>query len=599
MSSRSRPTSLYRRLLVASFIVLAAFALAAWGLSTRALERQALDRLTQSLATSARLMEPAVVGALRHEASVATLQPLAVSLAAQGLCRVTIIDPRGTVLGDSEQTLQAVRRMGNHTGYPEVQTALLGRTGTSLRPDQTGRPPVLHVALPAVDGGSLAAVLRVSVPATIVGAWQQSIRSALGLSFLCSFLLAALCGVWLAHRLTQPLQHLTRVANAYARGEPAPAAATVPIREVQEVADALSAMAQAIRTHIEELTGERNQATAILESMAEGVIALDASGRVLLMNPAAGVLLGAAPRDVIGRSLFETLRHPEAHALARELLETRQRASRELARFQPVERMLRLHGVPCPAEGPDGPWAVLVVQDITEVSRYERLRKEFVANVSHELRSPLTSIKGLTETLLGGALEDPASNRRFVGLIDEDANRLSHLIDDLLTLSEIESQAVPLHLTAVELKPAAEAVVASLRPAIAQHRLSVTVRIPDGLAVSADPDRLRQVLLNLIDNAVKYNTDGGTVTVSAAADGAEGRVTVEDRGIGIPETDLTRIFERFYRVDKARSRELGGTGLGLSIVKHIVEAHGGRVAVESRLGEGSRFSFTLPLASAR
>jgi len=238
------------------------------------------------------------------------------------------------------------------------------------------------------------------------------------------------------------------------------------------------------------------------------------------------------------------------------------------------------------------------VSRITEESRrYEELRREFVANVSHELKSPLTSIQGLTETLLEGALDDAGNRRRFVQLIDEDTSRLSRLIDDLLALSQIESQAVPLALAVIPLKPLVDSVLASLHAVIAQRRLTVSVNVPDGFAVRADADRLRQVLFNLLDNAVKYNRDDGDIKVSAfIADGTT-TVAVADSGIGIRPHDLSRIFERFYRVDKARSRELGGTGLGLSIVKHLVEVHGGHVSVESSLGGGSTFSFTLPLAS--
>ncbi len=368
------------------------------------------------------------------------------------------------------------------------------------------------------------------------------------------------------------------------------------ITRVKRLTHALQTMEQTLRTRIDELTTERNQATAILDSMAEGVIAVDPQGRILLMNPTAGMLLDIAPAKAIGQSVFETVRHPEAQALVRAVLQNRERATKDIALFQPKERALRLHGVPCEGSG-TGALAIVVIQDVTETNRYEQLRKEFVANVSHELKSPLTSIRGLTETLLGGALADAANNRRFVQLIDEDAARLSRLIEDLLALSQIESQAIPLKLSIVELRPLIESIVTSLQPGLSQRRITTTLELAVGLAVRADPDRLRQVVLNLIENAIKYNRELGAIVVSASANGAWVTVTVADTGIGIPEQALPRIFERFYRVDKARSRELGGTGLGLAIVRHIVEAHGGNISVDSTLNHGSKFSFTVPFAS--
>lgn len=424
------------------------------------------------------------------------------------------------------------------------------------------------------------------------------LRDSLGLFFsiVIGISLAVGLAALGAYRITQPLNRLKYSVQRFTQEGFIPqshAWQAIPIREIHELKGALESLIQSLSSRIEELTSQRNHATVILESMAEGVIAVDAQGRILLMNPSAGILLGIS-QDSVGRSLFERVRHLEVHELIQRVLSHHQQMVKEMTLFQPTERVLRIQGLPSERSQPQAPTAILVIQDITEHSLYERLRKEFVANVSHELKTPLTTICSLTETLLEGALNDPSSNRRFIELIDQDATRLSRLIDDLLALSEIESQAVLLKLSRVELIPLMNAMLSSLKQGIEQRRLRVSVQFPEGLSVRADPDRLRQVLLNLLDNSIKYNKEGGEIMIRAIREDSWVKITVADTGIGMAEEDLPRIFERFYRVEKSRSRELGGTGLGLSIVKHIVESHGGKISVTSRIHQGSTFSFTLP-----
>ncbi|MBI3320060.1 MAG: PAS domain-containing protein [Candidatus Omnitrophica bacterium] len=430
--------------------------------------------------------------------------------------------------------------------------------------------------------------------ATGVSPWGGVHRSALW-SLVIGLLMITALSAWLTRRITQPLRRLTQIALAYAHGDLTQQAPAASVREVRELAGALNTMAQAIRRQLDELTSERNQVTAIMGSMAEGVIAVDAQERVVLMNPAAALLLGVTAHEVIGQPLFELIRQHDIQELLHGVMQDRQRRTVTVTLFHPAERMIRVHGVPCQERGSTGPCAVLVIQDITEHTRYEELRKEFVANVSHELKSPLTSIRSLTETLLGGALDDLSHNRRFVQLIDDDATRLTRLIDDLLALSRLESQAVPLTRSTVPLHALVESVVDSLRRAIDERHLTVANRLPQGLSIHGDSDWLRQVFLNLIGNAIKYNREGGEIAVSSVSDASWLTVTVADTGVGIAAEHLPRVFERFYRVDKARSRDLGGTGLGLSIVKHVIEAHGGTVSVTSQVNQGSAFSFTLPL----
>ncbi len=425
--------------------------------------------------------------------------------------------------------------------------------------------------------------------ATVVTQWIGSPAAGMVAGVACGWL----CAVWIA----RPVRQLTEAAGAVAQGRLDVRAPGGSIAEMRESGQALADVARAIQRHLESLTTERNQATAILQSLTEGVIAVDASDRILLMNQAAGTLFGSPAGLARGKPLLEVVRQHELQRLVADALSQRRPAEREITVFQPTERTLRVCAVPCHGAHADDPAAVIVVQDLTALQQYERLRKEFVANVSHELKTPLTSIRSLTETLLDGALGDPAHNRRFVQLIEEDVARLSRLIDDLLELAQIESQAEALRMTPVDLGPLLQDALRTLRPEQEKRRLTVTVDLGPRPMVQADSDRLKQVLINLVDNAIKYNREGGSIRVTAQPEGSALRVKVADTGIGIPARDLPHIFERFYRVDKARSRQRGGTGLGLSIVKHIVEAHGGTVTVASELERGSTFSFTLPLAA--
>ncbi len=368
------------------------------------------------------------------------------------------------------------------------------------------------------------------------------------------------------------------------------------VRPLRASAQTLRLTEVQLQERVKDLEAQGSQAQAILESMVEGVLALDRESRVLWLNPSAQRLFGWTSPQAEGRRLLELFRHPELEALAREVVEQHRPAVREIRTFGPTEQMIRFQATPC--EGNErGAAMVLVAQDVTEMRRLEHLRREFVANVSHELKTPLTSIKGLVETLLNGALEDPANNRRFVALIDEDATRLSRLIDDLLQLSEIESKAVPLKLEAVDVAAMVQSLQPLFRQRMQERQLTLEIAIPPHTSkVRADVERLRQVFVNLLDNSVKFSKSSGRITVSAKPHDSMLEISVSDTGVGIPEQDLPRIFERFYRVDKARSRELGGTGLGLSIIKHIVEAHGGAVTVVSRLNQGSTFTLTLPAA---
>jgi two-component system phosphate regulon sensor histidine kinase PhoR len=355
-------------------------------------------------------------------------------------------------------------------------------------------------------------------------------------------------------------------------------------------------MAEGLREKIRDLEGERAKVAAILDSMVEGVIAIDQRGRIVLMNHAARWIFDLSGEVVEGRPLLEIVRHKEILDLVTggKRLDVEGARRREIELGPPVERILDAHASAI-ALAPSGQGILLVLHDVTELRRLERVRKEFVANVSHELRTPLTSIRGYLETLLDGALEEQANARRFLEIAHTHAERLSRLVDDLLQLSDIVTGYLILKPTALRLQEVAADVVMFFEKQAAQKRLSLTNDVPQEIRVHADWDRLTQIFVNLVDNAVKYTPENGGITLGAER-GVNGfvHIWVADTGIGIPSTDLPRITERFYRVDKARSRELGGTGLGLAIVKHLVQAHGGELWLESELGKGTTVNFSLP-----
>ncbi|MEW6324421.1 MAG: ATP-binding protein [Nitrospirota bacterium] len=365
---------------------------------------------------------------------------------------------------------------------------------------------------------------------------------------------------------------------------------------------AIRQMTERSRAAIGEISAERARLQAVLSSMVEGVLVLDRQERILLMNDALLQMLAGAGGSAIGRPFIEVFRHHPLNEFVKLVMERGEGRSQEVTLLTPGERTFLIQASmarPEPAEGPAmrerSVAAIFVFHDVTELKRLERVRKDFVANVSHELKTPLTSIKGYVEALLDGAKDDPGRCAQFLGVIQKHTENLNAILSDLLQLSTIESGVYQWRRDPVEVADLLERAARVLRPVAERRRQTLTVRPCEAsLRVIGDRQRLTDALVNLLDNAVKYTPDGGAVTLEAQAADDAVQIAVADTGIGIPPKELSRIFERFYRVDRARSREPGGTGLGLAIVKHVIEAHGGQIAVQSEVGKGSRFSMILP-----
>ncbi|MBI4061737.1 MAG: PAS domain-containing protein [Elusimicrobia bacterium] len=544
------------------------------------LERELVADLTRSLLVQARL--GARSGALDAR-----------SLSAACACRATVISPAGAVVQDSGLDAAGVARAENHASRPEVATALAGREQSAVRRSATLGVDHLYAAVPLPGR---AGALRLALPLTTVHVRVGRARAFVRWAALAIFF-ASLAAAWaLARFIGRPLEQMAAVARRLAAGEYG-ARVRGPLGgdERALLGETFNALAARVQDTVGELARDKRRLAAELDQMAEGVVAVDEEGRILLVNPALSRLLGIDAVSARGRGYLESLRHHGLAELIGEVLHGGDSAARELRLFSPEELVFDAHATPLRQEGrPAG--ALVVLHDITRLRRLEQVRRDFVANVSHELRTPLASIKGYAETLRDGALEDKTHRLEFVKTIEEQADHLSKLVDDLLDLSSIESGHRPPRLAPTDLHALAADVARHFAAAAKERGVTLAVASSAPATALADGEQVRQILANLVDNAVKYTESGGRVEIAVETRGAETVASVRDTGVGIPESDLARVFERFYRVDKARAREAGGTGLGLAIVKHLVEAQGGRVWVESRQPGGSAFFFSLKAA---
>jgi two-component system, OmpR family, phosphate regulon sensor histidine kinase PhoR len=509
--------------------------------------------------------------------------------------RVTLIGPDGTVLGDSEVKLADLASVENHATRPEVLAAKAQGFGTTTRLSHTVGVSFLYGVQRLEHDGRLSGYLRLAAPLVEMEGVRRRVHGFLLLGSLLVLLVAALLGYLTSRQVSYPLRQMAEVAKKIGAGDFSVQAPRGARDEVGTLGGVLNQMKADLKAKVEELEAERKEVAAILEGMIEGVVAFDLSEKVLFSNPAAGRSLGFDPATAEGRPFLEVCRMPELYSFAQALLNEGKEVHREMSGFTPGERAWEIVGVPLLGSEGEQRGGLLVLHDVTETRRLERLRQEFVANVSHEMKTPLTAIRGFAETLLGGALEDKENNRVFVERMKAQAERLESLIDDTLSLARIERGEVPLSLSPVDWENLVSRVKESFKVAAGEQSISFQAQVePDLPKVQGDGKLLEQAIGNLVDNAIKYNRPEGKVLVSVSRSGEKGvRIKVEDTGIGILKDDQPRVFERFYRVDKTRSREMGGTGLGLSIVKHIVERHGGKVGCESEVGKGSRFWFEI------
>lgn len=496
--------------------------------------------------------------------------------------RITVIGSDGKLLGDTGLDGPALLKAENHANRPEVKDAVAHGKGSSSRFSTTVNHHTLYVAF---SGGPAGSVVRASMPTTEV---DDAIRrlhmillAAAGLGLLVASAVAELASHFAAKTLR------TLVGSVRAIGEHASGRIDYSSGDdLGVLAGSLNHLAQELENNVQRLGEERDRMETILRGTSEGILALDGDKRIRLVNAAAIALLQLPP-DVEGKPLYEVTREPDLLALAEYGFDRTESA--ELKLGDPPRTLL---GRVDPLQATGG--AVLVLHDVTEMRRLEAVRRDFVTNVSHELRTPVAIIRANSETLLDGALEIPKARQSFVEAIARNSERLERLISDLLDLARVESGNQELHIREFPLATVTERVVTLLKRRADSKGVTLTTKFDSSLKVIADEKALDQILVNLVDNAVKYTEAGGTVTIVAERRDGELLVAVEDNGCGIPVAARGRIFERFYRVDPGRAREVGGTGLGLSIVKHLAQIMGGQVGVEGRTPKGSRFWVRLP-----
>lgn len=554
---------------------------------SRALETQLTERIRTDLLVRAGLISQRVAARMTLLADVQSADVLADEIAGVAAVRVTLVDGNGKVMGDSEVAPGALATLQNHADRPEIADALARGAGSSIRYSTTTGARMMYAAVPIVAQSVPIGVSRVALPLTELEEAIARMRRSLGVGALVALLAAVLLSLCAAQLTSRRLRELTAAARQMAAGNLAARTRASGYDELVALGGALDQMADNLSRTLGDLRAERDLLNSILSSMNEGVLVIGADGRIVLTNPAlrAMLLIG---NDAVGKSVLQVVRNAYLSALLQSAAAGREdEVEVELAGLMPRRALVRAVTL----EGAAG--AVLAVfVDVTELRRLESVRRDFVANASHELRSPLTTVRAAAETL-GTVENDPLASKRFVELIQRNAERLGNLVDDLLELSRIESRDLRLELEPIDLAPIVDRTLAQHAHRAQLKGIKLDHELRGRPEVRADRRALEHVFGNLVDNAIKYCGDGASVRILTEDDGNRVRVSVADTGPGIPAEHLPRVFERFYRVDAGRSRELGGTGLGLSIVKHLVEAMEGTVAVESQVGVGSVFSFTL------
>jgi two-component system phosphate regulon sensor histidine kinase PhoR len=594
-----RPRLFWR--LYATYLVIVVLCTAAVGFyAVRSVRDFYYDQTERELQARGALIREQLSQAMESD-TPQELEDLLRRLGAASGTRITLISvdrpgiARGQVLADSARDPAT---MENHGDRLEFQVAAGGRPGRQVHFSETLGESMMYVAIPVREGGEVTTVLRMAVPLDRVNDALASLYWSIGASALVVAVAAAVIGFFVSRRISGQMREIKAGAERLAAGDFSHKLYVPRVEEFASVAESINRMAEELDDKLRTLTHERNEREAVLTSMVEGVLAVDTDERVIAVNAAAARLLDTDPAAAEGKTIQEVVRNPDLQHVVAQTLDGHRPVEADIVmRVGAEERNLQANGTLLHGdEDGDDVGAVVVLNDVTRLKRLEAVRRDFVANVSHELKTPVTSIKGFAETLEDGALDDPEAARRFVRIIAGQADRLNSIIEDLLALSTLE-QSGDSPLLQLEEADLCDVVAVALEvcgPKAEAKSIALREDCPGYLLARVSPPLLEQAVVNLIDNATKYSAEGSTVVVKLEMKADEVVVSVADEGQGVAREHLPRLFERFYRVDKARSRDLGGTGLGLAIVKHVAQIHGGRVSVDSVVGRGSTFRIHLP-----
>ncbi len=567
--------------------------------SYRSFEDFYLSSLHDSLAIRLAFIEDRLREPLA-ENDLDTVREITKELAAAAAVRVTVIGPEGRVIADSHNS---PGEMDNHRSRPEVIEAMNAKVGYTVRLSETLRRNLMYVAK-SIDGNPQLGVVRVALSTSAMDDRISNFTSSVLLGGVVVAILAALSLLAFSKRVSRPLDEIRAVAQRFAKGDFSSRLKVPDTEEIAELVESMNEMAAQLDERIRTIVEQRAEQEAVLSSMVEGVLAVDADERIININQTAARLINTDVARALGRTITEVIRNSELQRLVVETLEQHGPIERDIViRGAGSEMFLAVHGTALKDSDGRRVGAVVVLNDVTRIQRLENMRRDFVANVSHELRTPITSIKGFVETLLDGALTSEDDARRFLQIIANHADRLSAIIEDLLSLARIE-QGVEhrgIDLAEGKLKSVLKDAVQVCQPHADSRKVEISIDCASDLRVSMNNSLLEQAVINLIDNAIKYSDQGGSVEVRGFEVHDEVVISVRDYGGGIAPEHHPRLFERFYRVDRGRSRYgkdsgPGGTGLGLAIVKHVAIAHRGRVNIKSAPGEGSTFSIYLPRA---